>query len=386
MATDFYKILGVDEKAKTDEIKKKYRQLAKKYHPDQNKDDKSAEEKFKQISEAYDVLKDARKRQQYDTMRRFGGFNGRAGHPGAGGFPGGGRFYTNDDFSKIFGGQFSMDDLSGFGGLGDIFSSLFGDNVRRSRRRSRFQQRRSGPQKGNDIKGKIQITLQQSIQGVTRKIKTAIPEFCTTCSGQGTVAGSGRTVCTRCNGTGQITNVQGGFSISRPCPSCLGQGATPGKTCTDCRGSGILKKRKTIEAKIPAGIENGGIVRLSGLGYPGTNGGPKGDLFIEVLVMSDQKFKREGNNIHSSVDVTFPQAALGGKVQVKSLTGKVMMAIKPGTQPGTVMRLKGMGLAVGETDTKGDLFVTVNLKVPTELTDRQKELLQEFDQAGVSTV
>jgi molecular chaperone DnaJ len=224
MAKDYYKILGVDEKTGKDEIKKKYRELAKKYHPDLNKGDKAAEEKFKDISEAYDVLGDDKKRQQYDTMRRFGGFNGRQGFPGAGGYPGGGRFYTDADFSQVFGGRFNMDDLFG-GGLGDIFSSLFGDNLR-TRTRTRPFRQRTGRQKGTNLKAEIKITLSQSVSGVTKKIRLSVPESCVECGGTGTIKGAGQRVCPRCNGTGHITNVQGGFSISRPCPSCLGRGVS----------------------------------------------------------------------------------------------------------------------------------------------------------------
>ncbi len=378
MAGDYYKVLGVDEKTGKDEIKKKYRKLAKKYHPDLNRGDKAAEEKFKDISEAYDVLGDDKKRQQYDTMRRFGGFNGRQGFPGAGDYPGGGKFYTDADFSQVFGGRFNMDDLFG-GGLGDIFSSLFGDNLR-TRTRTRPFRQRAGRQKGTNLKAEIKVTLPQAASGVTKKIRLSVPERCVECGGTGTVKGAGQRVCPRCNGTGHIANVQGGFSISRPCPSCLGRGVLPGQECPVCRGSGATKKKKTIAVKIPPGIENGETIRLRGLGYPGRNGGPKGDLIVKVIVMQDQQFKREGNDIHTSVDVSFPQAALGVKAPVKTLTKRVMLTIPPGTQPGTVMRLKSAGLTV--SDKTGDLMVTVNVVVPTSLTERQKELLQEFEKAG----
>jgi molecular chaperone DnaJ len=377
MARDYYKILGVDEKAGKDEIKKKYRQLAKKYHPDRNQGSKEAEEKFKEISEANDVLSDDKKRSQYDTMRRFGGFNGR--HPGQGGFPGGGRFYTDADFSQAFGSGFNINDLSGLGGLGDIFNMIFGDNVR-MRQRGPFRQRRTGPQKGRGLRAEIGITIQQSIDGVTKKIKLSVPDSCPECKGSGSVAGGEQKVCPRCKGTGQVTHAQGGFSISRPCPSCLGRGVTMGQDCGLCRGRGIVKKKKTIAAKIPAGISDGDTVRLRGLGYPGKNGGPKGDLIIKVKIMGDKKYKREGNDIHTSVDITFPQAALGAKVPVQALSKKVMVTVKPGTQPGTVLRLKGAGLAVGGE--AGDLMVTVNLIVPTNLTEKQEELLREFEKAA----
>ncbi len=377
MARDYYKILGVDEKAAKDDIKKKYRQLAKKYHPDRNNGSKEAEEKFKEISAAYDVLGDDQKRQQYDTMRRFGGMDG--GHPGAGGGPGGGRFYTNGDFSQAFGSQFNMNDLSGMGGLGDIFSAMFGDNMR-ARQRRPFRQRPRGPIRGRDIHAKIPITVEQSVDGVKKKIRLGVPETCAECKGAGHVTGGEQKMCPRCHGTGKVTHAQGGFSISRPCPSCLGRGVTMGQDCRSCKGMGTVKRKKLITIKIPAGINDGGTIKLRGLGYPGKNGGGKGDLIIRVKIMSDQKYKREGNDINTRVDITFPQAALGVKVQVQSLSKKIMVTIKPGTQPGTVLKLKGLGLAID--DNTGDLFVTVNVTVPTDLTDRQKELLEEFDKAA----
>jgi molecular chaperone DnaJ len=377
MARDYYKVLGVGEKSGKDEIKKKYRQLAKKYHPDRNQGSKEAEEKFKEISEAYDILSDDKKRQQYDTMRRFGGINGS--RPGGGGFPGGGRFYTNGDFSQAFGDQFNVNDLSGLGGLGDIFSAIFGENVR-MRRRGPFRQQRAGPRKGRNLKAEIKISLRQSIDGVTKKIRLAVPETCSECGGAGNVAGGEQKVCPRCKGTGQVTHAQGSFSISRPCPSCLGRGVTMGQDCGSCRGLGSVKKRKMVSVKIPAGINDGETIKLSGLGYPGKNRGAKGDLIIRVKIMGDQKYKREGNDIHTKVEISFPQAALGAKVPVQSLSKKIMVTIPGGTQPGTILRLKGLGLTVG--DKAGDLLVTVNVIIPTDLTEKQKELLREFEKAA----
>jgi molecular chaperone DnaJ len=376
MPKDYYQVLGVDEKAGAEEIKKKYRTLAKKYHPDRNKGNKDAEEKFKDISEAYDVLKDDKKRQQYDMMRRFGAYDGQPG-----GSPQGGRFYTDNDFSQAFGDQFNINDLFGFGGVGDIFSSLFGDNVRRRSRTSSFGEQGVSPEKGTDLRADIKITFLQAASGTTKKIRVSVPDTCAVCHGAGTTSGGGEVLCSRCHGTGQVNYAQGNFSISRPCPSCLGRGVMPGQTCKTCSGTGVNKKQKTVNIKIPAGIEDGGVIRLRGLGYPGRNGGPKGDLIIKVRVMENQQFKREGSDIHTSVDITFPQAALGAKVPVKTLTKKIMLTIPPGTQPGTVLRLKGVGLSVA--DRTGDLLVTINLRVPPSLTERQKELLQEFDKAGI---
>lgn len=375
MARDYYQILGVEEKAGADEIKRRYRELAKKYHPDRNKGNKAAEDKFKEVSGAYDVLRDEKKRRQYDTMRRFGGSGDRAG----GGFPGGGggRFYTNTDFEQAFGGDFKVDDLFGFGGLGDIFSSIFGDNLRARTRRGGF-----GTRPGREtlsarhLRITLKIPLAEAISGARRRIRIDIPEPCPTCQATGFAAG-GVQVCSRCGGTGQVTHAQGAFSISRPCPSCLGQGVQPGQVCLQCHGSGVAKKRKTIAVKIPPGIEDGGSIRLRGLGYPGKNGVPRGDLIIKVRIMNDQKFAREGNDIVTSVNLSFPQAALGTKVAVRTLSKKVMLTVPAGTQPGAIMRLRGAGLTVG--DQTGDMLVTVNVNVPTDLTERQKELLREFE-------
>ncbi len=375
MARDYYQIIGVDEKASTDEIKKKYRVLAKKYHPDRNKGDKKAEERFKEISEAYDTLKDDKKRQQYDMIRRYGGDPRMAG--GGGGFPGGG--FPGGGFGQG-GGQFNMNDLfgnGGAGGMGDIFSTLFGDNVR-SRTRQRYQQRPQGPRKGRNIKIDMKITPEQSESGVKKKIRIMLPEACDTCNGSGYTKSGGNRVCSRCKGTGQVSFAQGGFAISRPCPSCLGRGVEQGQTCKRCKSIGAVKKRKTIAVKIPAGIEDNGTVRLRGIGYPGKNGGPKGDLIIKVSIMTDQKFEREEKDIKTTVDISFPQAAMGTKVPVQTLTKKVMLNIPAGTQPGTKMRLKGAGIKVG--DDTGDLLVTVNIVVPKDLSDRQKELLEEFEE------
>ncbi|MCK5127086.1 MAG: molecular chaperone DnaJ [candidate division Zixibacteria bacterium] len=374
MARDYYQILGVDEKADKDEIKKKYRVLAKKYHPDRNKGDKASEDKFKEISAAYDTLKDDKKRQQYDMIRRYGGDPrmGGSGFPGGGfpgrGFPGGGGFRSN--------GNIDINDMFGSGGMGDIFSALFGDNVR-SRTRQRNRQPNQ-PRKGRSLKIDMDITPEQSANGVKKKIRIMLPEECDTCNGSGYKKGGGSRACTRCHGTGQVSFAQGGFAISRPCPSCLGRGVEQRQMCDRCKGTGAIKKRKTIAVKIPAGIEDTGTVRLRGLGYPGKNGGSKGDLIIKVSIMGDQKFAREDKNIKTSVDISFPQAALGTKVPVQTLTKKVMLNIPAGTQPGTKMRLKGAGIKVG--DEQGDLLVTVNIVVPKDLTDRQKELLEEFEE------
>ncbi len=380
MSRDYYEILGVDEKADKASIKKKYRELAKKYHPDRNHGDKASEEKFKDISEAYDVIGDENKRQQYDNMRRFGGGGGGMGGFPGGGHPGFGGGGQSGFGSQGFGGSVNINDLFGSGGVGDIFSALFGDNVRQRQRQQAGRPQRRGPQKGKNLRATVNISLVESALGTTRKLKVAIPEKCDSCAGSGTVKSSTQNVCSRCHGTGQVTQAQGGFSISRPCPSCLGRGVAPGEACGKCKGIGHTKKKKTIAVKIPPGIEHDGQIKLKGLGFPGKLNGPDGDLLIKVNIMSDQKFERKGNDIHTSADVTFPQAVLGGKIEVKTLTQKIKLSVKPGTQPGTVMRLRGAGI---KTDDKaGDLFVTINLIVPTEINDKQKDLLEQFEEAS----
>jgi len=372
MARDYYKILGVDEKADKDEIKKKYRQLAKKYHPDRNQGDKAAEDKFKDISEAYDVLGDDKKRQQYDMMRRYGGFD-----PRQGGFPGGMHGGQGAGFGNGFGGRFNLNDLEGLGGLGDLFSSLFGENLRGQYDSRQFQRRQNVSRPGRNLRAEIKVTFFESLKGVTKKIRMMVPETCGECNGNGTVAGGGQKFCERCGGTGRAVSSQGAFTITRPCPVCLGRGVTPGRNCPSCRGTGNVKRQKTIKVVIPPLVEDGDKIRLKNLGFPGKNGGRKGDLIVKVKVMENQQFKREGKNIHTAVDISFPQAALGAKIPVKTLTGKIMLNIPAGTQPGAVMRLKGVGLSIDGA--AGDLLVTINVIVPTKLTDRQKELLREFD-------
>jgi len=358
MARDFYNVLGVPENASQEEIKKAFRKLAKQYHPDRNKGDKNAENRFKEISEAYDVLGDQQKRQQYDMMRRYGGFDPRQAQSGG---------YDTSQFEDMF-----RTEGGGLGSFADIFSSIFGDdNV--------FQQsgrRKDAPARGSDLGLNLDINFEESISGTKKTITLNKPESCQVCGGSGADPGSGKTTCPQCGGRGTVSYSQGAYAVSRPCPKCLGKGALPGKPCHTCGGSGQVKAKRKIAVNIPAGIESGGKVRLRGQGYPGSHGGPNGDLIITVNVKKNQQFERKGNDIYTKVHINFPQAALGCKVPVKTLTKEVSLTIPPGAKHGTLLRLKGQGLAVDGT--QGDQYVEVNIDVPKDLTPRQKELLEEL--------
>jgi molecular chaperone DnaJ len=360
MAKDYYNILGVAEGASLEEIKKKFRELAKRYHPDRNPGDKKAEQKFKEISEAYDVLGDEKKRQQYDTMRKYGAFAGREG--GAGDF----------DYSQFRNG-FRFEDLGGLGPFADIFSSIFGDEdlFRRAGRK-----KRRGRVRGNNLAMKLSIAFEEAISGTSKTIILNKPLTCDNCKGSGEEPGSGRQVCPQCDGRGTVSFAQGAFAISRPCPRCLGRGTIGGRQCHKCNGSGRIKEKTRIKVKIPSGIEDGEKIRLRGMGSPGRDGGEYGDLVITVNVGKHQQFNRKGNDIYTNVEISFPQAVLGAKVAVKSLTKTINLTVPPGTRHGTVLRLRGLGLAVNGA--KGDQYVEVHIAVPKTVTQRQKELLEEL--------
>jgi molecular chaperone DnaJ len=363
MSKDYYNVLGVSDGASQDEIKKAFRKLAKQHHPDRNKGDKGAENRFKDISEAYEVLGDQQKRQQYDMMRKYGAFGGGA---GAGPYQTGG--FDPSQFEHVF----RSEDIGGFGSFADIFSSIFGDDTIFERGRGG----RRSPSKGNDLSLTLDISFNESISGIKKTIAINRPESCSGCGGTGAEAGSGQTTCPQCGGRGTVSYAQGGFAVSRPCPRCLGRGVLPGKPCHNCGGSGQVKTRKKISVKIPAGIDDGGKVRLRGLGNPGANGGPNGDIIITVNVKKDQKFERKGNDIYTRVQISFPQAVMGCKVPVHTLTKDVNLNIPAGTAHGTLLRLKGQGLAVNGA--QGDQYVEVTINVPKEVTPRQKELLEEL--------
>jgi molecular chaperone DnaJ len=371
MPKDYYSVLGVTESASDDELKKAYRRLAKKYHPDANPGDVAAEEKFKEVSEAYDVLSDRQKRAQYDQMRRFGS-TGFGGGFRPGGFPGG---FGGFDFSREGGIRFSFEDLGGLGSVGDIFSSLFGDQVDFGRRRRRPA---AGPRRGRDLAAAIEITFAEMAVGVSKTIRLNREANCERCGGTGAEPGVGKTVCPQCNGRGMVAQAVGGFSVSRPCPRCLGKGEIVSKPCSACEGSGHKKLSQKVSVKIRAGVENGAKLRLRNLGQSGTRGAPSGDLIVTVRVKPDRFFTRAGNDIVCSVPINLEQAVNGTKVKVRTLTGHAVLRIPPLSTDGTKFNLRGQGISANGT--RGNQYVTIRLVVPDSPSDEEKEMLKKLGQ------
>lgn len=353
---DYYEVLGVDKNATDAELKSAYRKLAKKYHPDMNPGDKEAEAKFKEASEAYAVLSDADKRRQYDQFGHAA-FDGGAG--GGGGFD--------------FGG---MD-------MGDIFGDLFGDFFGGG---SRSRGRSNGPMKGQNVRTSVRITFQEACFGVDKELDIVLKEECASCHGSGAKAGTSATTCSKCGGKGQVVfSQQSLFGVVRnvqTCPDCHGTGKIIKDRCPDCGGSGYISKKKNIAVSIPAGIDNGQCVRIRDKGEPGVNGGPRGDLLVEVVVGSDPIFKRQDRDIYSTVPITFAKAALGGDIRIKTIDGEVIYTVKPGTQTDTRVRLRNKGVpSLRNKQMRGDHYVTLVVQVPTKMTAEQKEALKAFDTA-----
>ena len=355
MATkrDYYEVLGVSKNASNDEIKSAYRKLAKKYHPDLNKEP-GAEEKFKEVQEAYEVLSDAQKKAQYDQ------FGHAAFEQGAGGFGG---------FSGGFGGFQDVD-------LGDLFGSFFGGGRR--------SQRRNGTTRGRDRSDTISIKFMEAINGKTIDLQITYDEPCTKCGGTGANSSSDIETCSRCNGTGTVKQRQqtifGTMETSTTCPECHGTGKIIKDKCTACDGKGYNRVRKNVEVNIPAGINDGQQIRVSGKGERGSNGGPNGDLFIEVRVERDPRFERDGNDIHSQLEVPMVAAALGCVVDVETVYGPVEMTIKEGTQSGQIFKLKGKGVKDLRGNGQGDHYVHIKVLTPTKLTNEEKALLEQFNE------
>ena len=343
---DYYEILGVSKSASADEIKKSYRRLAMKHHPDRNKDDDTSESKFKEAKEAYEVLKDSEKRATYD---RFGhdGLKGPAG--GAGGF----------------GGE----------GFGDIFGDVFGDIFGGGRRAG------GGPQvfRGADLGYELQLDLEKAVAGDSVKIDVPTQVSCDTCKGSGAKKGSEPVTCSTCSGVGQVRMQQGFFSIQQTCPACKGAGTTIADPCSACHGRGRVRKTRTLAVKVPAGVDDGDRIRLSGEGEAGRNGGPAGDLYVEIRVKPHKIFEREGSNLSCEVPVSFAAAALGGEVELPTLDGNVSLKVPAGTQSGKVFRLRGKGVTTVRDPRNGDLFAEVAVETPIHLTTEQKEALETFD-------
>jgi molecular chaperone DnaJ len=341
-------VLGVARGASEQEIKSAYRKLAMQFHPDRNPDNPSAEEKFKEASEAYAILADGEKRALYD----------RFGHAGVGTSGGGGGFDATvfQDFSDVFG------DLFGFG---DIFSGG-------SRRRSRAQ-------RGADLREDINLNFEEAVFGTETKVTVRRHETCERCRGLGTAPGKSAVTCRSCAGRGQVRYQQGFFSIARTCPSCQGSGSVITDPCPQCKGEGRTLRQRTVDAKVPAGVEDGTRIRFGGLGESGLFGGPAGDLYIVLHVKEHPFFEREGNDLHCVIPISFSQAAMGTEIRVPTLEGEQILKVPDGTQSGTTLRIKGKGVPVLNGRGKGDLFVEVRIQTPGKLNRRQRELLQELE-------
>ncbi|MDE7016674.1 MAG: molecular chaperone DnaJ [Lachnospiraceae bacterium] len=352
---DYYEVLGVDKNADDAALKKAYRVLAKKYHPDMNPGDADAEKKFKEASEAYAVLSDPEKRRQYDQYGHAAFEQGAGG--GFGGFD-----FNSMDFSDIF---------------GDIFGDFFGGGRRGGRN--------NGPMKGANIRTSVRITFEEAIFGVEKEIELTLKDECMTCHGSGAKPGTSPETCSKCGGKGQVVFTQQSFFGTvrnvQTCPDCHGTGKVIKEKCTDCRGTGYIANKKKIQVSIPAGIDNGQSVRIRDKGEPGTNGGPRGDLLVEVIVGRHPIFQRQDYNIYSTVPMSFAIAALGGEILIDTVDGKVIYDVKPGTQTDTKVRLKGKGVpSLRSKDVRGDHYVTLVVQVPDKLSREAKDLLKQFDE------
>lgn len=358
---DFYKTLGVAESATQKDITRAYRKLARELHPDANPGDQEAEDRFKEVSAAYDVVGDEAKRKEYDEARKLGPV-GAMGFGGGGG--GGGPGATNFNFNA--------DDL---GDLSGLFGNLF--NQRAGNRRA-GQSRGPGPQRGADLETELTMDFRDAVAGITTTLHLTSDAACSTCAGSGAKPGSSPAVCSNCGGRGVLDENQGLFSFSRPCPSCAGRGVIVLDPCPTCRGSGVERRPRDVKVRIPAGVRDKQTIKLKGRGGPGRNGGPPGDLYVHVHVAADKVFARDGRNLTIHVPITFPEAALGTKLRVPTVDGDpVTIKVPAGTSSGKVFRVKGRGI---EADKKGrgDLLVTVDVAVPAKLTKAQREAVEAF--------
>ena len=355
---DYYEVLGVSKNASEDEIKKAYKKLARKYHPDMNPGDKEAEEKFKEVNEANEVLSNPEKKAKYDQFG-FAGVDpnygaGQGGYGGAGGFD--------------------------FGDLGDIFGSFFGGGFGGGGRRNP-----NAPQRGESIRASLSVEFTEAAFGCEKSITIDRSEQSPTCKGKGCAPGTTPEVCTECHGTGTVTQAQrtpfGMMQSQTVCPKCRGKGQIIHQPCPDCRGAGAVRKRRTIQVNIPAGIDNGQTISLRGQGHSGKNGGPAGDLLITVMVRPHEIFRRDGTAVFCEAPITFTQAVLGGTLEIPTIDGKVKYDIPEGTQTGTVFRLRGKGIPVLNGRGRGDQYVTVNIETPRNLTREQKDALKKFSES-----
>lgn len=346
---DFYEVLGVNRDASDEEIKKAYRRLAMKHHPDRNPDNPKAEEHFKEAKEAYEILSDAGKRQAYDQFGHAGVDPSMGAGPGAAG--------------------------GGFGNFGDAFSDIFGDIFG-----NRGGGGRTNVYRGADLRYNLEISLEEAARGTETRIRIPTMAECETCHGSGAKKGSEPKICPTCGGHGQVRMQQGFFSIQQTCPKCHGSGRYVADPCGTCHGAGRVKQHKTLSVKIPAGIDEGDRIRLSGEGEPGVNGGPPGDLYVQVHLKTHPVFQRDHDDLHCEMPVSFTVAALGGEIEIPTLDGVAKLKVPAETQTGKVFRLRGKGIKGVRSISQGDLLCHVVVETPVSLTDRQKELLREFEQ------
>jgi len=339
---DYYEVLGVDRSASDQEVKKAYRRVAMKYHPDRNPDDADADAKFKEATEAYDVLMDKEKRAAYDQF----GHAGVDQAAGAGGFQGG-------SFSDIF---------------GDVFGDIFGGGGAR----------RGGPQRGSDLRYTLEISLEEAVRGTTTEIRVPSLQHCGTCDGSGAKPGTSPVTCGSCGGSGQVRMQQGFFQVQQTCPKCRGRGKTISDPCIDCRGQGLVEKTKTLSVKVPPGVDTGDRIRLSGEGEAGPSGGPPGDLFVQISVKQHPLFERDGRHLFCEIPINFVDAALGGELEVPTLDGRVKLKIPAETQTGKMFRLRGKGVQPVRGGPVGDLMCRAVIETPVNLSAKQKQLLEEF--------
>ncbi|WP_027858961.1 molecular chaperone DnaJ [Marinobacterium jannaschii] len=342
---DYYEVLGVSRDASDRDIKKAFRRMAMKYHPDRNPDDKEAEDNFKEVNEAYEVLSDAQKKAAYDQY-------GHDAVNGQGGFGGG----ADGGFGDIF---------------GDVFGDIFGGGGGGGRRRSSVQ-------RGADLRYNLDLTLEEAVRGIEKSIKVPTLVGCETCDGSGAKPGTQPKVCGTCGGAGQVRMQQGFFSVQQTCPTCRGEGKVISDPCGDCHGRGRKEKTKTLSVKIPAGVDTGDRIRLGGEGEAGTNGGPAGDLYVQVNVVDHPIFERDGKHLYCEVPISFVDAALGGELEVPTLDGRVKLKVPAETQTGKLFRLRGKGVAPVRGGSTGDLLVRVVVETPVKLSSRQKDLLRDF--------
>jgi molecular chaperone DnaJ len=347
---DYYEVLGVDKSASERDIKKAYKRLAMKFHPDRTEGDKDLEIKFKEVKEAYEILSDAGNRQKYD---QYGHAAFEQGHGGGGGFGGG-----HADFSDVF---------------GDVFGDIFGGG----RRGGGGGQRQ---QRGSDLRYNLEMSLEDAVRGKELEIKVPTWVSCNPCDGSGAKKGSKPKTCSTCHGAGQVQMRQGFFAVQQPCPTCNGQGQIIADPCNSCHGQGRVEKTKTLSVKIPAGVDTGDRIRLSGEGEAGANGAPAGDLFVQVHVKDHPIFVRDGSNLYCEVPIGFATAALGGEIEVPTLDGRAKLKVPKETQTGKMFRLRGKGVKSVRGGAIGDLLCKVMIETPVNLNDKQKDLLREFDE------